>query len=174
MRKTLSINQKGENFNIRPKKTNPILWLSKPQDSHGGAVGHGTPSSGKSVLALRSRGEGGSRLLTPILTIIFYFWNLPPRRSQRRSANNQPKSTPANPKSTVDLPLEPLIWVDNTWKTHPLSHSQQPFRSITTRSRNKTNLKQTATNQKNQQSLPLIWVEHPCARAFQLTLKPPA
>ncbi|HTR43093.1 MAG TPA: hypothetical protein VMH87_15880 [Pseudomonadales bacterium] len=53
-----------------------------------------------------------------------------------------------NPISTVDLGLEPLIWVENTLLKHPLSVQRHFICPITTQNLNRANQNQTETNQK--------------------------
>ena len=66
----------------------------------------------------------------------------------RYSTSPNPKSTPANPESTVDLGLEPLIWVENTLLTPIFSGAQRSLCPITTRERQRKHQKKTETNQK--------------------------
>ena len=57
-------------------------------------------------------------------------------RSSGNSSSPPPKSTPPNPKSTVDLGLEPLIWVENTLLTPDSSGQKHSICPITTRQSN--------------------------------------
>ena len=70
-----------------------------------------------------------------------------------RPENSNPKSTPANPKSTVDLGLEPLIWVENTLQKPLLAVWRHSNCQITTRQLNTENQKRTETNQKINRAL---------------------
>jgi exodeoxyribonuclease VII small subunit len=64
------------------------------------------------------------------------------------SANPQPNSTPAYPKSTVDLPLEPLIWVDKRSANAPFAIRRHSFTPRTMRKLWNADQKQTDTGQK--------------------------
>jgi hypothetical protein len=66
----------------------------------------------------------------------------------RQPTNPRPKSTPAYPKSTVDLGCELLIWGKNTAQTGLLLGLQYSFCSIITRPIAKSNQNQTETDQK--------------------------
>ena len=75
--------------------------------------------------------------------------------------NPHPKSTLANPKSTVDLGCERLIWGENGFRSF-LSHGHRhPFRPTTTRQSKGTDQIQTATHQKIYSASPLIQVKTP-------------
>ena len=63
-------------------------------------------------------------------------------------ANPKLKSTAASPKSTIDLGLELLIWVENGLQTPPLWAGWPSFYSITTREWERANQKPTETGQK--------------------------
>jgi hypothetical protein len=56
----------------------------------------------------------------------FPFWPVAP-------IDSNPKSTPAHPKSTIDLGLEPLIWVKNGLQTPLLPACRPSFRATMTR-----------------------------------------
>jgi hypothetical protein len=63
-------------------------------------------------------------------------------------ANPNPKSTAGSPKSTVDLGLEPLIWVKNGLQTPRFRDCWNSSNPITTRKLKHANQKQTDTGQK--------------------------
>lgn len=64
-----------------------------------------------------------------------------------------PKSTPANPKSTVDLGLEPLIWVENASQKPLFGGRRHANCPTTARELNYQNRKHTETNQKINRAL---------------------
>jgi hypothetical protein len=68
-------------------------------------------------------------------------WDSPhvPLWMTRQPTNPHPKSTPAYPKSTVDLGCELLIWGKNTTQTSLLLGLQHSFGSIMTRPIAKSN-----------------------------------
>ncbi|HTR43406.1 MAG TPA: hypothetical protein VMH87_17475 [Pseudomonadales bacterium] len=65
------------------------------------------------------------------------------------------------PKSTVDLGLEPLIWGENTLLKRLFPGSQHSFHTITTRQWSHANQNQTNTNRKINKPLPFIKDENP-------------
>ena len=67
--------------------------------------------------------------------------------------NSNSKSTPANPKSTVDLGLEPLIWVENALQRTHQRHWRHSICPTTTRKLNYQNQNKTKTNQKINRAL---------------------
>jgi len=74
---------------------------------------------------------------------------------QRSMLESLPKSTVANPKSTVDLGCEQLIRVENTLLTSILQDHRHPFSSTMTRHLRHTNENRTATHQKIYPAPPL-------------------
>ena len=130
---------------------------SEHRRRHAGTASGYTPYSGHSVHSVQSLRAFPSLLFTPSGLCVKKGRNC----ETNPSLKNHPKSNPASPKSTVDLVLEPLIWVENTFRTSSFSPRQHSFRPISTRPWRASNRLQTVTNQKMNQLHPLIWVDDP-------------
>jgi hypothetical protein len=83
-----------------------------------------------------------------------------PRRSQAKEGVHpwlnsvfrvlapHPKSRPGSPKSTLDLPLAPLIWIEKRPANTPLPENDRPFSSITTQQWKHADQKRTDAERK--------------------------